>query len=79
MSSIITEYDDFKRGIADVVNKHIDSLPAIFIAEFLYKVMGDVNVLAQRQLKEAADKESEVIKDGEKANNTAHSINRNIE
>lgn len=60
MSSIITEYDDFKREIADVVNKHIDSLPAIFIAEYLYKVTGDVNVLAQRQLKEAADKESEV-------------------
>lgn len=79
MSSIITEYDDFKRGIADVVNKHIDSLPAIFIAEFLYKVMGDVNVLAQRQLKEAADKESEVIKDGEQANNRADSIDNNIE
>ena len=77
--SIITEYDDFKRGIADVVNKHIDSLPAIFIAEYLYKVTGDVNVLAQRQLKEAADNESEVKKDGGKANNRAHSINRNIE
>ena len=60
MSSIITEYDDFKREIAAVVNKHIDSLPAIFIAEYLYKVTGDVNILAQKQLKNAADRESEV-------------------
>ena len=60
MSSIITEYDDFKHEIAEVVNKHIDSLPAIFIAEYLYKVTGDVNILAQKQLKNAADRESEV-------------------
>lgn len=69
MSSIITEYDDFKREIAGVVNKHIDSLPAIFIAEYLYKVTGDVNALAHRQLKEAADKESEVKEDVGQKNN----------
>jgi hypothetical protein len=79
MGSIITEYEDFKKEMAEVLNKHINTLPAIFIVEYLDKLEGQFNVLAQRQLKEAADKESEVKEDGGQANNRAHSIDRNIE
>ena len=79
MKPLLIEYEDFKKEIAEVLNKHIQSLPAIFISEYLDKLEGQFNVLAQRQLKEAADKESEVIKDGEQANNRADSINNNIE
>lgn len=79
MKPLLIEYEDFKKEIAEVLNKHIQSLPAIFISEYLDKLEGQFNVLAQRQLKEAADKESEVKKDGEKAHNRAYSIDNNIE
>lgn len=79
MKPLLIEYEDFKKEIAEVLNKHIQSLPAIFISEYLDKLEGQFNVLAQRQLKEAADKESEVKKDGEQANNRADSIDNNIE
>lgn len=69
MSSIIIEYEDFKKEIAEVLNKHIQSLPAIFITEYLNKLEVQFNVLAQRQLKEAADKESEVNENVEQKNN----------
>jgi hypothetical protein len=79
MGSIITEYEDFKKEMAGVLNKHIQTLPAVFISEYLEKLTGQFNALAIRQLKEAADKESEVIKDGEQANNRAGGIDNNIE
>lgn len=79
MKPLLIEYEDFKKEIAEVLNKHIQSLPAIFISEYLDKLEGQFNVLAQRQLKEAADKESEVKKDGEQAHNRADSIDNNIE
>ena len=60
MSNIITEYEDFKKEMAGVLNKHIQTLPAVFISEYLEKLTGQFNALAVRQLKEAADKESEV-------------------
>lgn len=60
MGSIITEYEDFKKEMAGVLNKHIQTLPAVFISEYLEKLTGQFNALAVRQLKEAADKESEV-------------------
>lgn len=69
MGSIITEYEDFKKEMAGVLNKHIQTLPAVFISEYLEKLTGQFNALAVRQLKEAADKESEVKKDVGQKNN----------
>lgn len=69
MKPLLIEYEDFKKEIAEVLNNHIQTLPAIFISEYLSKLEGQFNVLAQRQLKEAADKESEVKEDVGQKNN----------
>lgn len=79
MKPLLIEYEDFKKEIAEVLNNHIQTLPAIFIAEYLGKLEGQFNALAHRQLMEVVDKESEVKKDGEQANNRADSIDNNIE
>lgn len=34
----IMEYEDMKQDIIDAVNKHIDNVPAIFIADVLDKL-----------------------------------------
>lgn len=59
MSSIITEYNDFKRDITDVVNKHLNKLPAVFISDFLDKLNKEIRVVADNQLKACVEKESE--------------------
>lgn len=59
MSNILTEYEDFKREMAEVVNKHINSLPAVFIADFLEKMNRELRSVAEEQLKQTVAKESE--------------------
>ena len=59
MANIVTEYEDFKRETAEVVNKHLNSLPAVFICDFLDKMNKELRLVAEQQLKTMTEKESE--------------------
>ena len=59
MSNLLTEYEDFKKEVAEAVNNHINSLPAIFIADFLDKMNNDIRAVAKEQLQNVKEKESE--------------------
>lgn len=64
-TSIITDYEKFKKETADIANKYIDKIPAVFIAEFYEKLTTNFKLLAQQQLMEEIKKsESEVQDNG---------------
>lgn len=52
MSNILVDYNNFKKDIADVLNKYINKVPAIFITEHLSKLEKQFNTLAEEQLKQ---------------------------
>ena len=60
--NLLFEYESFKKDIADDINKYIDVVPAIFISEFLDKLVIQFNEIAKVQMSESI-KESEVKKD----------------
>lgn len=60
MRNLIIEYEDFRNEMAEVLNKHIQTLPAVFISEYLEKLTVNFKSLSQKQLSEAITKESEV-------------------
>ena len=60
--NLLVEYESFKKDIADDINKYIDVVPAIFISEFLDKLVIQFNEIAKVQRSESI-KESEEKKD----------------
>ena len=60
--NLLVEYESFKKDIADDINKYIDVVPAIFISEFLDKLVIQFNEIAKVQMSESI-KESEGKKD----------------
>ena len=60
---LIVLYEEFKENVADITNQYIDSLPAIFIAEFYDKLASQFRGLAQQQL-QIAKKGKEVKEHG---------------
>jgi len=60
--NLLVEYESFKKDIADDINKYIDVVPAIFISEFLDKLVIQFNEIAKIQMSESI-KESEEKKD----------------
>lgn len=44
---------DMKNDIADAVNKHINTIPADMIADFLEKLVINLRAIATKQLEEA--------------------------
>ena len=69
----IVNIQDFKQEIADNLNKYLDKVPAVVIADFLTKLGTQFNELANQQYKEAMKiiTESEVEKNGgQKGNRT---------
>lgn len=60
--NLLVEYESFKKDIADDINKYIDVVPAIFISEFLDKLVIQFNEIAKVQMSESI-KESEEKKD----------------
>lgn len=64
-TSIIIDYEEFKKETADIANKYINKIPAVFIAEFYEKMATNFKLLAQQQLmKETKKSESEVQDNG---------------
>ena len=69
----IVNIQEFKQVIADDLNKYLDKVPAVVIADFLAKLSTQFNDLANQQYKEAMKiiTESEVEKNGgQKGNRT---------
>lgn len=64
MTNLIVKYDMFKKDISSTLNKYIDDIPAVFIAEHLDKITKQFEQLSNSQLKQAQYKESEDNVDG---------------
>ena len=64
-TSIIIDYEEFKKETADIANEYINKLPAVFMAEFYEKLAINFKLLAQQQRAEETKKsESEVDNNG---------------
>lgn len=68
----IVNIEDFKKEVAESLNKYIDKVPAIVISDFLGKLGSQFGELARQQYEEAQKMilESEGKEDGRKEGNT---------
>lgn len=57
---MLKEFDNFKKDITEVMNKYVNEIPAIFLAQHLEKIVMQLNEVAKEQL------ETELIESQEK-------------
>ena len=55
--------EDMKKDISEAVNKHINNVFASDIADFLHKIAGELEQVAQTQLEEARKKYEQSVKE----------------